>query len=228
MEYSIKLNAVNNPEAKVKAFASVTLGDSFKITNVAVVEGKEKNPFVSMPSFKSKERDEQNQPVYKEVCNPITREFREELYGEILGLYGQMEKNGKAEIIKEAAATEEPRFKVNVTPLEREGSSIAGLARIYFEDSFVVGNVSILKGEGKEFVTMPSYKTKQTDGKGKPRYQDVCFPVTKEFREKLYGEILKTFKQEKERKENQHKGQPAISEQPERARGGKNEKQYAR
>lgn len=121
MEYSIKLNAVNNPEAKVKAFASVTLGDSFKITNVAIVEGKEKNPFVSMPS----------------------------------------------------------------------------------------------------------YKTKQTDGKGKSRYQDVCFSVTKEFREKLYGEILKTFKQEKERKENQHKGQSAISEQPERERGGKNEKQYA-
>ena len=32
MEYSIKLNAVDNPKEKVKAFASVTLGDSFKIS----------------------------------------------------------------------------------------------------------------------------------------------------------------------------------------------------
>lgn len=228
MEYSIKLNAVDNPKEKVKAFASVTLGDSFKITNVAVVEGKEKEPFVSMPSFKSKARNDQNQPVYKDMCNPITKEFREELYGAILGLYGQMEKSGKMEIIKEAATSEEPGFEVNVTPLEREGSNILGLARIYFENSFVVGNVSILNGGGKAFVAMPSYKTNQTDEKGKPRYQDVCFPVTKEFREKLYGEILKTYKQEKEREESQSKGQTEISERLEREPEGKGTKQYAR
>lgn len=48
MNYSIKLNAVNNPEKNVKAFATVTFGDAFKITNIAVVEGKENQPFVSM------------------------------------------------------------------------------------------------------------------------------------------------------------------------------------
>lgn len=79
MEYAIKLNAVNNPDVSVRAFATVTFGESFKITNVAVVEGKGNKPFVSMPSFKSKERDEHNQAVYKDVCNPITKEFREEL-----------------------------------------------------------------------------------------------------------------------------------------------------
>lgn len=41
MQYSIKLNAVNNPEKSVKAFATVTFGDCFKVTNIAVVEGKE-------------------------------------------------------------------------------------------------------------------------------------------------------------------------------------------
>ncbi len=30
MNYSIKLNAVNNPDKNVKAFATVTFGDSFK------------------------------------------------------------------------------------------------------------------------------------------------------------------------------------------------------
>ena len=37
---------------------------------------------------------------------------------------------------------------------------------------------------------MPSYKTKQVDEHGKPIYQDVCYPVTKDFREKLYNEII--------------------------------------
>lgn len=197
MEYAVKLNAVNRPEASVRAFATITLGEAFKITNVAVVEGKEQQVFVSMPSFRSKERDEHNQPVYKDVCNPITKEFREELYGDILELYAQMEQTGKTEIVKETAEEKEPEFTVKVTPFEREGSNVLGLARIYFEDSFVVGNVSILKGKEKEFVAMPSYKAKQTGKDGKPQYQDVCFPVTKEFREKLYAAIMDCYQQEK-------------------------------
>lgn len=211
MEYSVKLNAVGKPEASVRAFATVTLGDSFKITNIAVVEGKGKEPFVSMPSFKSKERDEHNQAIYKEVCNPITKEFRAQLYGDILSLYGQMEQNGRAEIVKEAAKLSEPEFTVKVTPFEREGSNVLGLARIYFEDSFVVGNVSILRGKEKEFVAMPSYMTKQAGKDGKPQYQDVCFPVTKEFREKLYGNILAAYTQEKELMVNKGMTQTRIT-----------------
>ena len=134
MEYSIKLNAVNNPEKSVRAFATVTFGDCFKITNIAVVEGRESQPFVSMPSFKSKERTEHNEPVYKDVCNPITSEFRKALYDDILALYGEMEQTGRAEVSREAENPQEPEFKVAVTPFEREGSNIRGLARIYFED----------------------------------------------------------------------------------------------
>lgn len=79
---------------------------------------------------------------------------------------------------------------MTVTPYEREGSNIKGLARIYFENSFIVNNVNILQGKEKIFVSMPSYKTKQVDEHGKPIYQDVCYPVTKDFREKLYNEII--------------------------------------
>ena len=41
MEYSIQLNAVNNPDKSVRAFATVVFGDSFKVTNVAVIEGQQ-------------------------------------------------------------------------------------------------------------------------------------------------------------------------------------------
>lgn len=222
MEYSIRLNAVNKPDASVRAFATVTFGESFKITNVAVVEGKENQPFVSMPSFKSKERDEHNQAVYKDVCNPITKEFREELYGNILDLYAEMEQTGKAEVEREAEEAREPNFTVKVTPFEREGSNVLGLARIYFEDSFVVGNVSILKGKEKEFVAMPSYKTRQSGKDGKPQYQDVCFPVTKEFREKLYDRVLAAYNQEKELTAAQNKTQVVAKSQ---ARTGKRQQQ---
>lgn len=42
-------------------------------------------------------------------------------------------------------------------------------------------------------MAMPSYRTKQKDKDGKTVYKDICFPVTKEFREKLYGEIMETY-----------------------------------
>lgn len=196
MKYSIKLNAVNNPDKSVKAFAAVTFGDCFKITNIAVVKTQEGEPFVSMPSFKSKGRNEHNQPVYKDVCNPITGDFRRELYDDILSLYEEMNRSGKTEVSKVEDHPEEPQFRVAVTPFAREGSNIRGLARIYLDDCFVVNNVSIIQGREREFVAMPSYMVKQNGKDGKAQYQDVCFPVTKEFREKLYEAVLECYIQQ--------------------------------
>lgn len=204
MKYSIKLNAVNNPDKNVKAFATVTFGDCFKVTNIAVVKSQDAEPFVSMPSFKSKERTEHNQPVYKDVCNPITSEFRKELYDDILSLYAEMEHSGKAEVSRDAADPAEPEFRVAVTPFEREGSNIRGLARIYFEDCFVVSNISIIQGKEKEFVAMPSYKAGN-------KYRDVCFPVTKEFREKINDAVLDTYRQAKQ--QAMQEGQERASQQ---------------
>ena len=52
--------------------------------------------------------------------------------------------------------------------------------------------------EGKDYsvISLPSQKGKD----GKPQYQDVCFPVTKEFREKLYQELMDCYHHEKEKR----------------------------
>jgi len=202
MKYAISANQVKNSEGSVRGFASIVFGDSFKITNIAILENAEKGSlFVSMPRYKSNERDEDNAVVYKDVCNPITKEFREELYGQILEAYDRAKDHAKG--TKSDEVVEMPEFSVSVTPFEREGSNIRGLARIFFEDSFIVNNVTILQGKDNLFVAMPSYKTKQVDEQGKPIYQDVCYPVTKEFREKLYAEILATYEREKEKQQEQ-------------------------
>ena len=204
MKYSINVTEAKNQDGNVRGFANLVFGDSFKITNIAILENKEKGTlFVSMPRYKSNERDEQGGVVYKDVCNPITSEFREELYGNILEAYEQAKEADKSP--REKVEAEMPEFSVTVTPFEREGSNIRGLARIYFDDSFIVNNVSILQGKDKVFVAMPSYKTKQTDEQGKAVYQDVCYPVTKEFREKLYAEIVSQYEKAKEQNENKAK-----------------------
>ena len=76
MKYSIKVNEVRAKEgSNIKGFATVVFGDSFKITNIAILENKDKGElFVSMPRYRSNERDESNGVIYKDVCNPITAE----------------------------------------------------------------------------------------------------------------------------------------------------------
>lgn len=128
MEYSIRLNAVNNPEKNIRAFATLTFGESFKITNIAVLQNNEGKMFISMPRFKSKERTERNEAVYKDICNPITKEFREELYENILELYEEMDESGRAELVQETNDAAIPEFSVKVSPYERDRSNILGLA----------------------------------------------------------------------------------------------------
>ena len=209
MKYSIKVNSINSKEgSNIKGFATVVFGDSFKITNIAILENKDKEQFfISMPRYKSNERDDNGGTIYKDVCNPITAEFREELYTNILEAYEraivpEQEKKQKRDKVNKGSY-EMPEFSVTVSPYEKEGSNIKGLARIYFENSFIVNNVNILQGKENIFVSMPSYKTKQIDEQGKAIYHDVCYPVTKEFREKLYGEIVREYEQAKDKNQNQ-------------------------
>ena len=188
MKYTIKVNEVNK-ESNIKTMATVVFDDSFKVGSIAVVERNDGELFVAMPQFRSSSKDKYGNDVYKSVCNPITKEFRQELFDNILDTYQSEQKERTLETRDGKAL----QFKVSVVPFERAGSNMKGIGRIYFNDCFVVNNVSILQGKEDLFVSMPSYKTKQTDEQGKAVYQDVCYPVTKEFREVLYGEMIDAY-----------------------------------
>lgn len=204
MKYTITVNEVKESNNSLKGFATVVFGNAFKITNIAIMENSESGQlFVSMPRYKTNEKDENQQDIYQDICNPITKEFREQLYGEILKAFEDRDKKkekGKEETPTEA---EMPEFSVRVVPYTQEDSNVIGFARIYFDDCFVVNNVTVIQGKENAFVSMPSYKTKELDENNKPVYRDICYPVTKEFREKLYGTILEMHQQEKEKRLNE-------------------------
>lgn len=210
MNYKITVNEVKNQQGSLRGFANVVFENRLKITNIAILKNKEDELFVSMPRYKSNERDESKQPVYKDVCNPTTKEFREELYGNVLKAFDDLKTKGTNRIEVEDTRENPEAFSYNtkVNPFEKEGSNIRGLARIYVNDCFVINNVSLLNGkEDKTFVAMPSYKTKQKDDKGKDQYQDIVYPVTKEFRENLYGDIMAKYEQAKVEGRNQSQNQ---------------------
>jgi DNA-binding cell septation regulator SpoVG len=192
MKYNIKVNTVKsrNENNKVRGFASVVFEDSFKVDNIVIVENREGNLFVSMPSYMSSDRDEYNNPIFKSFCNPITSEFHKELTEAILTAYEHREEFGKEGMNVEVGNSNgELLFTVAVTPLENDEGSRKGLARMYIDESFVVSNISVVDGEKGLFVSLPSVKTGKTY-KGKADFRDVCFPVTKEFRQTLYDTVL--------------------------------------
>ena len=78
MKYTIKVNEVNK-ESNIKTMATVVFDDSFKVGSIAVVERNDGELFVAMPQFRSSSKDKYGNDVYKSVCNPITKEFRQEL-----------------------------------------------------------------------------------------------------------------------------------------------------
>lgn len=68
----------------------------------------------------------------------------------------------------------------------------------------------------KLFVAMPAYKTKQVDEQRKAIYQDVAYPVTKEFREKLYGNIIEEYNKAKTQTQNQNQAHEKAAQTPSR------------
>lgn len=197
MKYTIKVNELNR-ESNIKAIATVVFGDSFKVGNIAIVQRKDGELFVAMPQFRSNSKDQHGNDVYKSVCNPITKEFRQELFDNILGVYADEQK----ERIIDTKDGMDLKFKVSVIPYERQSGNVREIGRIYFNDNFVVNNVSVLQGKENLFLAMPSYKTRQKDEQGKAVYQDVCYPVTKEFREVLYGEVIDSYNKEKSKSDH--------------------------
>lgn len=88
MNYTIQVNEVKGKEGNIRAYANIVLDEVFKITNIAIIESPEKGQlFVAMPRYRTKLVDENNRPVYSDICYPVTKEFREELYSATLAEY---------------------------------------------------------------------------------------------------------------------------------------------
>ena len=87
---------------------------------------------------------------------------------------------------------------VHLTMLDGTGARAIG--NFSLDNEFVVRGIRIMEGpHGKEFVSFPSRKKK--DGE----YEEVAFPVTKEFYQKLTEAILKEYQDLKAKEEQTEK-----------------------
>lgn len=216
MYYNIKISEVKNIDSKARAYATVVFGKSFAVKNIAIVEKKDgEGVFVSMPSLKSKDTDELGNPIYKEICNPITADFQKEFTGAILQAY-ELKKEGKLD--KDGLVTGDEssdlNFRVSVTPYEKNGSNLRGLASLYLEDSFVISSITLINGKNGVFVSMPAYKASVPSKDGENTYHDIAYPITKELRAEVSKAILDEyhFKKNKQLEEKLGVGQDVPEE----------------
>lgn len=90
----------------------------------------------------------------------------------------------------EHATEEQPlpmKVEVKISSIRSEGN-IRAYASINLNDCFAIRNVKVVDSSKGFFIAMPSYKTRNGE------FKDICFPVTKEFRELLNNAIINAYK----------------------------------
>lgn len=79
-----KIDRLTTESGNLKAFATVTVANSFMIHGVRVIEGNN-GLFVAMPN-RSFETDS-GETRYKDICHPTTAEMKQRIDNQVLGAY---------------------------------------------------------------------------------------------------------------------------------------------
>lgn len=122
-----------------------------------------------------------------------------------------------ADIAREASQTdaEQPfpmKVDVKIGPIRPEGS-VRAYASVNLNDCFAIKNVKVMDSTKGLFVAMPSYKAANGE------YKDICFPVTKEFREQLINAVIEAYKQSLTQSHQQKAADAPPFDQPEQGSG---------
>lgn len=89
------------PMGNLLAFANVTVGDCFKIDGFRICSG-ENGLYVNMPSTQDK------QGKWRDVCWPVTADFRKQLNDALIEGYGQAIENLQATLEATKGTAEKP------------------------------------------------------------------------------------------------------------------------
>lgn len=81
MDIKVNVTPHEREDSKIKAYASVVLGDCFAVSGIKVMKGS-KGLFLSYPNYKSGDE-------YKNICNPTTAEMRTKIETAVMEQYNE-------------------------------------------------------------------------------------------------------------------------------------------
>lgn len=93
MNIKVTVTPMQNQEGCLKANATIILNGVFKVTGIRIGISQKGNIFVSMPDYKTGRLDDNGKDIYQDIAYPVTRQFRQELYDEIVRAYQFITKN---------------------------------------------------------------------------------------------------------------------------------------
>lgn len=194
MEISVKASKLpeGSSEGHLKGLANINFGDQIKVRSVQILEGKDGQLFVAMPSYKTNRTDEQGKAVFNEICNPINADFRAQLYAAVIESF----ESGNAVKIDDG---KDMKMSVIANAMEEPKGGVLGNAKVYINDNFVITGIAIREGKnGHAFPTMPSFKTSKTDEQGKAVYQEVAYAANDTARRNLNEAVMQKFEESRQ------------------------------
>lgn len=109
-----------------------------------------------------------------------------------------------------------PKYDVKIHSIHPEGTLRAN-ASVNIYGDFAVRGVKVMEGTKGLFVSMPSYKT------GNSEYKDICFPCTKEAKAEFDNAVISAYQQtlaQGQAKANQQEASDSPQEQNEPVMAG--------
>ena len=76
---------------------------------------------------------------------------------------------------------------IRISPIHSKKSNCRAMVSVTLANVFCISGIKIMDGSKGLFVAMPSAKNK------KDEWHDICYPITKEFREVMSDSILNAF-----------------------------------
>lgn len=76
---------------------------------------------------------------------------------------------------------------IRIFPVNNKKSNCCAMVSVTLANVFCISGIKIVDGSKGLFVAMPSAKNK------KDEWHDICYPITKEFREAMNDSILNAF-----------------------------------
>ncbi len=98
-EFEVRVTPFEKENSNIKGLVSMKIENCMAVNNLTVKESREGNLYVSMPSYKAKQLDDQGKAVYKDICNPVTAKFGEKLNQAILSSYEAAKENTRNSVL---------------------------------------------------------------------------------------------------------------------------------
>ena len=198
MKVSIRTNHYENADMpNLKGFATLTFDDKYVLESVKILENKDKELFVALPTIKvNPDKNDGNE--YKEFFHPITERGRKGMNDAILRQFND------ASLANNTTKEYDIGDKMNFRPSASEKNffdytkdNIVGIGSVKFGNDFVCENVQVkTKKDGNDVYIDTPNRRKGEDFV--PYFHPITAEASKEFKEVCVN-ALDSYKMEKEK-----------------------------